>query len=223
MIRMIRSIAPVVSLFVLEACVHQKVLEPAVGVPVAPGRRDVAEAAMDGVTITATGDSWKGDPPGLGSLFTPVRVAIENHSGRALRVTYRDFSLSGASGFQYPAIRPIRARGTLSAPGATSAAARPAYAEVYPAAEDWPGTLVYAPYEYHGFDASWPEHLPTQDMLSRALPEGLLQDGGKVSGFVYFRSVTQRESAVKLEMTLAEATDGQAFGHIAIPFQTAQQ
>jgi hypothetical protein len=220
---MIRSIVAVLSLFVLEACVHEKVLEPAGGVPVVPGRRDVAEAATDGVTVTATGDSWKGDPPGLGSLFTPVRITIENHSGRALRVTYRDFSLSGASGFQYPAIRPIRARGTLSAPEATSSAARPTYADVYPAVEDWPGPVVYPPYEYHGFDGSWPEHLPTQDMLSRALPEGLLQDGGKVSGFVYFRSVTERESAVELGMTLAEATDGRAFGRIAIPFQTAQQ
>jgi hypothetical protein len=220
---MMRSTATLLSLFALEACVHQKVLEPAAGVPVASGRRDVAEAATAGVTVMATGDSWKGDPPGLGSLFTPVGVTIENHSGKALRVTYRDFSLSGASGFHYAAIRPIRARGTLSAPGTTSAASQPTYADVYPAVDDWPGPVVYAPYQSHGFDAIWPERLPTQDMLAKAIPEGALQEGGKVSGFVYFQSVTGREPAVEFEMTLANATDGQAFGRIGIPFRTAQQ
>jgi hypothetical protein len=118
------------------------------------------------------------------------------------------------------ALRPIRARGTLSAPGETSSASRPAYADVYPAVDDWPGPVVYAPYQYHGFDGRWPERLPTEDMLSKALPEGVLQEGGKVAGFVYFRSVTAREPKVEFEMTLADASDGQTFASVAIPFQS---
>jgi hypothetical protein len=217
---MMRSIATVLSALALGACAHEGVLEPAAGAQRAPGQKTVAEMTAAGVTVAVTGDSWKGDPPGLGSLFTPVRVTIENHSGRPVRVSYRDFSLSGASGFHYPAIRPIRARGTLSARADTSTVSLPAYADVYPAVDDWPGPVVYAPYQDHGFDGRWPERLPTQDMLSEALPEGILQDGGKVAGFVYFRSVTGREPKVQFEMTLADASDGQTFASVAIPFQS---
>jgi len=57
-------------------------------------------------------------------------------------------------------------------------------------------------------------------MLSEALREGVVEDGRSVVGVVYFESVTGCESAVELEMTLVDSTDGQTFGRIAIPFQT---
>src|SRR5712664_3393009 len=106
---MMRSIAATLSLLALEACVHEQVFEPAAGASLAPGRQNVAEAIAAGVTVKAARDSWKGDPKDLGSLFTPVRVIIQNHSWKPLRVSYGDFSLSGASGFQYAAIPPIKA------------------------------------------------------------------------------------------------------------------
>jgi len=112
---MMRSIAATLSLLALEACVHEQVFEPAAGASLAPGRQNVAEAIAAGVTVKAARDSWKGDPKDLGSLFTPVRVIIQNHSWKPLRVSYGDFSLSGASAFQYAAIPPIKARGTVSA------------------------------------------------------------------------------------------------------------
>src|SRR6267378_659375 len=70
--------------------------------------------------------------------------------------------------------------------------------------------------------ANWPERPPTQDMLSEALREGVVEDGRSVVGVVYFESVIGRESAVELEMTLVDSTDGQTFGGIAIPFQTLE-
>jgi hypothetical protein len=45
---------------------------------------------------------------------------------------------------------------------------------------------------------------------------------GSVSGFVYFQSVTGRESAVQFKLNLADASDGQTFGVLAIPFQTKE-
>jgi len=110
-----RSLAATLSLLALGACVHQQVLEPAAGASLAPGRQDVAETTGAGVTVKVARDPWKGDPEDLGSLFTPVRVTIQNHSWKPLRVSYQDFSLSGASGFQYAAIPPIKTRGTVSA------------------------------------------------------------------------------------------------------------
>jgi hypothetical protein len=233
---MMRSIAALFSVFALGACVHEKVLEPAAGAELAPGNNhDVAEASAAGVTIKVSGDSWKGDPQDLGTLFTPVRVTLENHSGKTLRVSYRDFSLAGGSGFNYAAIPPMKAKGTLSARETPSTPrlqmagwehrrffVAPHYSYLYPGVAPWSGPFAYDPFYYDNFYARWPEKLPTQDMLSEALPEGVVQDGGSVSGFVYFQSVTKRESAVQFDMNLVDASDGQTFGVVAIPFQTKQ-
>ena len=232
---MMRPIAVLLSVFALEACVHAKVLEPATGAALAPGRLNVAEASAAGVAVKVAGDSWKGDPQDLGTLFTPVRVTLEDHSGKTLHISYRDFSLAGGSGFNYAAIPPMKARGTLSAREAPSSPSlrmagwehrgffvAPHYSYLYPGIEPWAGPFAYDPLYYDGSYARWPERLPTKDMISEALPEGAVQDGGSVSGFVYFQSVTGRESAVRFEMNLVDASDGHAFAVLSIPFQTTQ-
>lgn len=229
------SIAVMISLFAIGACAHEKVLEPAPGAALAPGLLNVAEASAAGVTVKVTGDSWKGDPQDLGTLLTPVRVTLENHSGKTVRVSYRDFTIAGASGFNYSAIPPMKALGTISEREVSSLptlrlagwehrhfyVARH-YSYLYPGLETWPGVFAYDPFYYDNFYSSWPQRLPTKDMLSEALPEGVVQDGGSVSGFVYFQSVTGRESAVQFKMTLVDASDGKSFGVLAIPFQTTR-
>lgn len=229
------SIAALVSMFALGACVHDRVLEPAASATLEPGRRNVAEGSVGGVALRVIGDAWKGDPQDLGKLFTPVRVTIENHSGRTVRVSYRDFSLAGASGFRYAAIPPIKARGTLSAAEAPPPLLQPArwehrgfyvaphYSHLYPGLAPWPGVFAYDPLWYDSIYARWPERLPTQDMISEALPEGVVQDGGSVSGFVYFQSVTSRESAVQFEMSLVDGSSDQQLGVVTIPFTTKVQ
>jgi hypothetical protein len=232
---MMRPLAVVLSVLAVQACAHEQVLEPAAGAALVPGRENVAETVAAGVTVMVSGDSWKGDPRNLDSLFTPVRVTLENHSGKTLRVNYRDFSLAGASGFHYPAISPIEAHGGLSSREAPSSPSlrragwehegfylAPQYSYAYPGLGVWSGPFAYEPPDYGGFYARWPERLPTRDILSEALPEGVVQDGGRVAGFVYFRRVTARESAVEFELTLADASDGKAFALVAIPFQTTQ-
>jgi hypothetical protein len=208
-----RSIAALLSVFAFEACAHEKILEPAAGAPFASGRQDVAETAVAGVTVEVAADSWKGDPHNLGSLFTAVRVTLQNDSGKALRVSYRDFKLSGASGSQYAAIAPDEARGAVDA--------APQYPYRDSALESMSGPVGY-PLIHDGYYEASSERLPTQDMLSQALPEGMVQDGGKVTGFIYFPSVTDREAAVEFDMMLLDASDGEAFGRVAIPFQTTQ-
>jgi hypothetical protein len=242
-----RSIAVAASVLVLSACVHERILEPAPGAQLAPGKRDVAEVAVSGVTVKATGDSWKGDPEDLGKLFTSVRVTIDNHSGKPLSVSYLDFSLSGASGSHYTAVAPRDASGWLSlhltqpSPpvqlaawhgGEHAAGGHEGGFERGGFERGWgrdpflyPGIDLYSgidPWMGGGFYARPPEHLPTPDMLSQALPEGVVPDGDKTTGFIYFPNVTKRESAVELDMTLFDATNGQAFGHLAIPFETAR-
>lgn len=54
-------------------------------------------------------------------------------------------------------------------------------------------------------------------MLQRALPEGALDDGGVVSGYVYFQNVN-REPTVQLQLQLHDAADGAAMGAASLPF-----
>jgi hypothetical protein len=214
------------------------------------------QANASGVQVLVDGSAWKGDPPDLGTLFTPVKVTIANQSGKTLRVSYADFSLSGSSGFKYSAIPPMSAKGQISEapshdrlrtqlaffePSAGSGMegkvqlaqfehryehdhflVAPHYSDFYPGWGVWPGAYPYDPFFYDNLYASWPEKLPTQDMLSQGLPEGAVQNGGKVAGFVYFQGVGNRESAVTFAMSLVDATTGQSFGQLGIPFTVSK-
>jgi hypothetical protein len=242
----------------IAACATAPVLKPEPGDALAPGKPNVVQADVAGVLVLMGGDSWKGDPADLGQLFTPVKVTIENHSGKALRVSYPDFSLTGSSGFKYAAIPPIKAKGQIGradpsprknpiqlalyepARGKADLSDRmqlvawehhfdhdrfmvaPHFRSFYPGWDAWQGAYPYDPFYYNNLYASWPEQLPTQDMLSQALPEGAVQDNGKVSGFVYFQGVNTRESSVTFAMNLVDATNGQSFGQVTAPFAVSK-
>jgi hypothetical protein len=228
----------------IAACAHEPVLRPAPGTPVEPGNQNVALTEVLGVGISVAGDAWKGDPPNLAEIFTPVQVTIVNNSGKTLRVGYRDFSLTGNSGFTYPAIPPLKAKGQVSASRARAEGRfqlasyqlppvhqlvltdfdqrrfyiAPHMAWFYPGLEPWPYAFPYDPLYFDTLYAHWPKQLPTKDMLAKALPEGAVQNGGHVAGFVYFQSVKKRESNVQFNMTLVDASNGQSFGEMHIPF-----
>jgi hypothetical protein len=55
-------------------------------------------------------------------------------------------------------------------------------------------------------------------MLRRALPEGTLEPGGTVTGFIYFQGVSEREGSVTLQARLVDARTGEQFGTLSIPF-----
>ncbi len=98
----------------------------------------------------------------------------------------------------------------------------PHFSSFYPGWQAWPYSYPYDPFFYNSLYAYWPEQLPTQDMLSKALPEGAVQNNGKVSGFVYFQSVAKRESSVTFAMNLVDATNGQSFGQVSAPFAVSK-
>jgi hypothetical protein len=77
----------------------------------------------------------------------------------------------------------------------------------------------YDPF-YGGVYGYWrpPEPLPTRDMLRRALPEGTLEPGGTITGFIYFQGVSEREGSVTLQARLVDARTGEQFGTLSIPF-----
>ena len=92
----------------------------------------------------------------------------------------------------------------------------PWHAPFYPRLGVWSGPLAFnAPY-YDQWYRAWPS-VPDREVLRQALPEGVLEPGGTAQGFLYFRS---KEPGVAVEFlyALIDASSGQTFGTVSIPF-----
>ena len=59
--------------------------------------------------------------------------------------------------------------------------------------------------------------MPTKEMLRRAIREGLVADGRKIAGFVYFQKTRPDVAGLTLSADLVDAATNQSFGRIAIP------
>src|SRR5690606_21122103 len=140
---------------------------------------------------------------------TPIHVRILNQSDRPLAVRYQTFVLESDTGRELrpmPPIaldrsRPVRARRPPE-PGARAFHFAPYYRGVFgEEVEYWTGGFAFDPYFYDGF-ASWRSSLPTETMIERALPEGVLASGGWVSGFLYFERVEPEARRLTLHVDL---------------------
>jgi hypothetical protein len=206
-------------------------LRPAPGAETVPDRKAMARAEIDGVFAWVDGDAWRGYPRDLGEVVTPLWVHLENRSDRRVRVAYESFALQAGS-FRRQALSPF-AMGPPGEQGANTERRRVAhprfYSHRYRVASpyrDFYGPQVGLdwwddpwPYDepYYNAYYDWTADLPTRDMLQKALPEGVLEPGGGVSGFVYFQSVRGTDR-VRFELEVLDAETGEAVGQVAIPF-----
>jgi hypothetical protein len=193
------------------ACAIQPELLPASGHKSTMGRSSLAVESRSGVTVTADGSVWHSSPKNLATELTPVWVTVHNETGRSLRVQYDEFRLKGASGAIYIALAPYVLRTPRSRPvfevqdggDFDKFQVAPYLASFYPWLPVWNGPLPYGPSIY---SVAWRAGLPTDSMLERALPEGVLENGGSVSGFLYFQKVDSRESRATFHAGLQEPT-----------------
>ena len=180
--------------------------------------------------MVASAQIWNGDPPDLAEYVLPLWVEIENHSGKALWLRYSGLRLENPSDTRVTlhAVPPFRIKGNTIVP---IAAVRPEFhAQGFHVApllgpsyigmdDPWEGPLLEPDLAYYvDHDADWEESLPTSDMLRRAIPEGVVADGGKVSGFVYFQRMKRGSAALTLRSDLVDAMTKQPFGRLEIPF-----
>ncbi len=93
----------------------------------------------------------------------------------------------------------------------------PPYAPFFVGLPLWAGFWAFNAGYHARLASSWPVRLPTADMLEHALPEGALEDGGRISGHLYFQNV-RREAGVQFTADLHEATSGQDLATLSIPF-----
>jgi hypothetical protein len=191
-----------------------------------PGSTHVARASVQGFTADVEIGSWNGDPANLEEVVTPVKVKMSNEGNHAVSLRYRDFALSNPSGIRSSALPPFKIQGTVDVPapiapafGYRNFALYPYYRFYGPAIPFWHDAWGWDAGWYNSYYGYWQRDLPTEDMLRKAIPEGVLNPGGSVNGYLYFQRVPKDAPAVQLEATLVDANTHQGFGTIRIPFE----
>ncbi|HVZ89249.1 MAG TPA: hypothetical protein VHG72_19940 [Polyangia bacterium] len=212
----------------LFSCANPPALMPASGYTSTAGRRSLAAESRDGVAVTADGSVWDGSPERLATEVTPLWVTLRNATGRPLRIQYDEFTLRGASGASYAALAPYVLEASALKPvfrvpdgGYFDKFRVAAYlAWSYPWLPVWEGPLPHGP---SARSVVGQPSLPTASMLDRALPEGVLEDGGTASGYLYFQKVGAKEKTVTFQAELQEPSQAQQpaqpLASIDIPFR----
>lgn len=219
------AVSILVPLCVVAGCTASKRFVPASGVERATGYPWAALARHAGVTVVADAEAAAAWPPSATHGVTAIHVRIRNDSDEPIAVRYLSFRLESDRGDERRPLPPIpmeRAR-----PAASALAPRPEadgfrYAPYYRDLLDdesvcWTGGLVLDPYFYDRYLA-WREDLPTEPMVQRALPEGVLEPGGWVAGFLYFDAVDGDARRVTLRVDFDQPLGAERIATITIPF-----
>ncbi|HEX3904235.1 MAG TPA: hypothetical protein VH853_15460 [Polyangia bacterium] len=209
------------------SCAEGRML-PAASAHTVPGAPAAGAEEVEGVRVSAEGDDWDAAPVDLSTRFTPVKVRIVNHSGAPARIEYQEFTLVGGHGHVYRAIpvvpldhpTPVDGDGTINPIYAGSNFfVAPRYHDVYPTFAAWPHPLVRDDAPSDGRGQRWGGGLPTRAMRRMGLPEGVLADGGEISGFLYFEDATKRESRLTFRAEIDDEQQGDQLAEIKIPFR----
>ena len=209
------------------SCAQGRML-PAASAHAIPGAPEAAADEVQGVRVSAEGDDWNAAPADLSTRLTPVKVRIVNHSGVPARIEYQQFTLVGGHGHVYRAIPivpldhqpPVDGVGTIEPIyAASNFFVAPRYHDVYPTLAAWPQPLerdeAFSNEQYQ----RWNDGLPTRAMQRMGLPEGVLADGGEISGFLYFEDATKRESRLTFRADIDDEQHGDQLAEIKIPFR----
>lgn len=232
--RRVRSSRPLLLVLALLLAGCSATLRPAPGTVAIPGPGHGAIAEAAGVRIVAVAEAWRGYPEDLGSVVTPILVVVENGSARRLGIRYDRFALESPDGRRLVAVPPFAVSGSVSVrvmapyyPPVVGFGVAPYLSPYYPGwvvysgdfphrrahdhwRRDWPFFMAHPTY-------AW-VRLPTTDMIQRALPEGVVEPGGKITGFLYFDELPGSTRAVTFTATLVDAAGETPFGTVRIPF-----
>lgn len=200
-------------------------LVPAEAAKMVPGTDAAAFVVADGLRCTAEAAAWEGRADELPPSVAPIKVRIRNDSQEPARVRYEDFFLLGSNGHKY---RPLP---LVPIDHDTGLTIRPLYAadkffvapllrDVYPDLPAWSNPFPRDQVLYDQEYAKWGEARPGRHVLREGLPEGMLDPGGSVTGFLYFENPVRREDGATFEAELERG--GDAAGQtttIKIPFR----
>jgi hypothetical protein len=198
----------------LGACGPKTDLDPLPGSARVPGMKEGVLVDDGPIRVVLQTSHWPGPTP-IQQLVTPVRVLIENNSCDPVQVQYANFALRTAGGEILNAIPPFRVTGTVEeslsgVPAVVTPAftwsgfqVAPYYGSLYPSLQPWGGGFAWDPLYYRTYGAYWVDiPLPSPDMLAGALPEGVIEPGGHVDGWLYFPGLDRDLETVTLQASL---------------------
>ena len=179
-----------------------------------------------GVRVEVRSGAWDWNPRDLTTKITPLLVQLENTGTRSILVRYNKISLNG-SGHRYAAMPPYDVNGTLvesytvrnSYYPYSRFTVAPYLRYYYPLMSPYDGPFAYDALYYDPYLTAYRRvQLPTADMVQRALPEGILDPGGKVSGFIYFERVDDDIPEVSFNFDIVDIGTNRQVGTASIPF-----
>jgi hypothetical protein len=209
----------------LVGCGSQTQLEPTPGAPTTVAE-DVAITDVEGVELRVEVDAWPGEYEVVRHV-TPVKVTMINRGAEPVRFEYRRFALRAPDGRRYAALPPFAIRGEITIDRAIEPlvptfyhrdfVVAPWYGTYYPRLGVWGSRFAYDWGYYDHYFGYWRAELPTREMLELALPEGVLDPGGQVTGYLYFELVEDADR-VNLQADIVTAEGTEIIGQAAIPF-----
>lgn len=206
------------------------------GYAVTPAPRDPTDAAwrtggaavmvVDGVRLLARGGAWRGVPTDLGADVTPIEVRIENASGKPIRLLYERFALVARNGRTFHPLPLL----PLAAGSAKVTPVQPTYASdrffvaprlrtAYLSLPAWPEPLPRDESLYRFDYGKWGKSLPTAEIIDKGLPEGVLANGGTVTGFLYFDGEARGEHELIFQANVDDSDGQNRVASITIPFR----
>ena len=215
------------SLLALAACIQQARYVPSSPANVVAGSPHTASASARGINLDVRVNSWSGDPADLEDILTPVKLTIRNEGEHALSVRYRDFSLSNPQGIRSSALPPFRIHGYASEPAPVIVPAfaysnffvYPNYGFYGPGLGFWRDDWGWNGGWYGTYYGYWQQSLPTADMLRKAIPEGVVNSGGSVDGYLYFQKVPKDARELQFDASLMDAQTHRSIATIHVPFE----
>ncbi|MDQ3191544.1 MAG: hypothetical protein M3Q58_08120 [Bacteroidota bacterium] len=215
----------------LNSCRTYPVLTPATNASKPDTPEQSATASVAGVRVIVQAQAWDGTTV-LKDHITPLRVTINNNSGKSIKVNYMDFVLVSSDGEQFAALPPYEIEDSIQdlSPRANhdiitpdffyeGFSIAPYYFPRYEGIDAFDGNFHYSPDYHDNYYHYWAEiPLPTIEMLQQALPEGVIQDKGKVTGFLYFEVVPDNIQQINFKMNVVDSENENRLGTLTIPF-----
>jgi hypothetical protein len=200
---------------------------PAPSASIVPNAPSAAYSIADGVRCSANVGAWSGKPDEIPSFVVPVKVRIKNDSGKPIRVRYQDFALMGKKGRSYRPVPvlPLDPTARQQIPElepmyeSWKFFVAPGFHDVYARLQPWNAPLERDEELYDRLFDLWGKRRPTRDVLRLALPEGVLDDGGILTGYLFFESPLAREDRVTFEASFNGGDGRTTIASIEIPFK----
>lgn len=193
-------------------------------------------ASAAGVTVSVDPNAWHGSEQ-IKNDVTPLRVKIENDSGRKLRIRFDNFSVLSETGDHYAALPPFYVSGNVTDP---EFARRyfpvrqlkftyrgfnvgPKYHFYYPGLSVVTVPQFHVDRRYHDhyfrYWSGTQSQLPTREMLQSASPEGVLNQDGVLAGFLYFEKIDDQlpTPGMTFKADIIDAASDEMLASLEIP------